>query len=172
MTISVACFVPKPHTPFQYEPQDSLEQFREKQKHLLETVRSKKIRVNYHDAATSRVEAILARGDRRLSRVVEAVWRAGGSLEGWDEHFSPQRWEEALTEAGLSGDFYACRRRPYDEVLPWDHLDYGLTKSFLIREDQRAWESVTTENCRHSCAGCGANALLGGACFEAHTSIL
>ncbi len=172
VTISVACFVPKPHTPFQYEPQDSLEQFREKQKHLLETVRSKKIRVNYHDAATSRVEAILARGDRRLSRVVEAVWRAGGSLEGWDEHFSPQRWEEALTEAGLSGDFYACRRRPYDEVLPWDHLDYGLTKAFLMREDQKAWESVTTENCRHSCAGCGANALLGGACFEAHTSIL
>ena len=77
-----------------------------------------------------------------------------------------------MTEAGLSGDFYACRRRPYDEVLPWDHLDYGLTKAFLMREDQRAWESVTTENCRHSCAGCGANALLGGACFEAHTSIL
>ena len=168
VTISVACFVPKPHTPFQFEPQDTLEQFREKQRHLLETVRSKKIRVNYHDAATSRVEAILARGDRRLAKVVEAVWRAGGNLEGWDEHFSFQRWEDALSAAGLSGDFYACRRRDYSEVLPWDHLDYGLTKEFLIREDKKAWESVTTENCREKCAGCGANHLLGGACFEAH----
>ena len=168
ITVSTSWFVPKPHTPFQFEPQDTLEQFREKQKHLLETVRSKKIRVNYHDAATSRVEAILARGDRRLAKVVEAVWRAGGNLEGWDEHFSFQRWEDALSAAGLSGDFYACRRRDYSEVLPWDHLDYGLTKEFLIREDKKAWESVTTENCREKCAGCGANHLLGGACFEAH----
>jgi len=172
VTISVACFVPKPHTPFQFEPQDSLESFREKQKRLLETVRSKKIRVNYHDAATSRVEGILARGDRRLGRVVESVWRDGGNLEGWEQHFDGQRWERAMEAAGLSGDFYACRRRPYDEVLPWDHLDYGLTKAFLIREDQKAWESAVTENCRRRCSGCGANRLLGGACFEADPSVL
>lgn len=168
VTISVACFVPKPHTPFQFEPQDTLEQFREKQKRLLEKVSSKKIRVNYHDAATSRVEGILARGDRRLSRVIEAVWRAGGNLEGWEQHFDLGRWQEAMEAAGLSGDFYACRRRPHDEILPWDHLDYGLTKAFLVREDKKAWESATTENCRQRCAGCGANHLLGGACFEAH----
>lgn len=172
VTISVACFVPKPHTPFQFEPQDSLEQFREKQKRLLEKVSSKKIRVNYHDAATSRVEGILARGDRRLGKVVEAVWRAGGNLEGWEQHFDPARWDSAMEKAGLSGDFYACRRHPYDEVLPWDHLDYGLTKQFLIREDRKAWEDTTTENCRRRCSGCGANRLLGGACFEADTGVL
>lgn len=165
VTVSVACFVPKPHTPFQFEPQDSLEQFREKQKRLLEKVRSKKIRVNYHDADTSRVEGILARGDRRLGPVVEAVWRAGGNLESWEQHFDAGRWEDALEKAGLSGDFYACRRRSYEEVLPWDHLDYGLTKEFLIREDKKAWEGVTAENCRRHCAACGANRLLGGACF-------
>ncbi len=172
VTISVACFVPKPHTPFQFEPQDSLEQFREKQKRLLEKVSSKKIRINYHDAATSRVEAVLARGDRRLGRVVEAVWRAGGNLEGWDQHFSVERWDNALAQAGLSADFYACRRRDYGEVLPWDHLDYGLAKDFLIREDKRAWADTTTENCRRRCSGCGANRLLGGACFEADTGVL
>ncbi len=168
VTISVACFVPKPHTPFQFEPQDTLESFQAKQKHLLETVSSKKIKINYHDAATSRLEAILARGDRRLAQVVEAVWRAGGNLEGWDEHFSLERWHQAMDEAGLDGDFYASRRRPYDEVLPWDHLDFGVTKEFLIREDKKAWESAVTENCRGRCSGCGANKLLGGACFEAH----
>ena len=165
VTASVACFVPKPHTPFQFEPQDTLEQFRQKQKRLLEKVSSKKIRINYHDAATSRLEAILARGDRRLAPVVEAVWRAGGNLEGWDEHFSLERWLRAMEEAGLDGDFYACRRRPLDEVLPWDHLDYGVTKEFLIREDKKAWESAVTQNCRSLCSGCGANKLLGGACF-------
>lgn len=172
VTISVACFVPKPHTPFQFRPQDSLEEFQKKQKRLLETVTSRKIKVNYHDAATSRVEAILARGDRRLSQVVEAVWRAGGNLEGWDEHFSSHRWTAALAAAGLDGDFYACRLRPYDEILPWDHLDYGITKDFLIREDQKAQGSRTTENCRRQCSGCGANHLLGGACFEADESVL
>ncbi|MCI8652066.1 MAG: TIGR03960 family B12-binding radical SAM protein [Angelakisella sp.] len=172
VTISVACFVPKPHTPFQFEPQDTLEAFRAKQRHLLETVTSKKIRVNYHDASTSRIEAILARGDRRLSQVVETVWREGGNLEGWDEHFSVERWNAAMEKAGLWGDFYACRRRPYDEVLPWDHLDYGLTKEFFVRENKKAWESQTTENCRRRCSGCGANYLLGGACFEADASVL
>lgn len=172
VTISVACFVPKPHTPFQFEPQDTLEAFRAKQRHLLETVTSKKIRVNYHDASTSRIEAILARGDRRLSQVVETVWREGGNLEGWDEHFSVERWNAAMEKAGLWGDFYACRRRTYDEVLPWDHLDYGLTKEFFVRENKKAWESQTTENCRRRCSGCGANYLLGGACFEADASVL
>ena len=172
VTVSVACFVPKPHTPFQFEPQDSILVFRDKQKRLLEKVRSKKIKVNYHDAATSRVEGILARGDRRLGRVVEAVWRDGGNLEGWEQHFDPLRWEEALSRCGLSGDFYVCRRRSYEETLPWDHLDYGLTKEFFIREDKKAWEGVTTENCRRRCSGCGANRLLGGACFENDSGIL
>ena len=165
VTVSVACFVPKPFTPFQFEPQDTIQSFREKQKHLLATVSSKKVRVHYHDAPTSRLEAVLARGDRRLAAVIQAVWESGGNLEGWDEHFSLARWEKALAEAGLDPDFYACRRREYDEVFPWDHLDYGVTKEFLARENAKAHRSETSANCRGQCAGCGANHLLGGACF-------
>ena len=165
VSVSVACFVPKPFTPFQFEPQDTVESFREKQKHLLDTVTSKKVRIHYHDAATSRLEAVLARGDRRLADVIQAVWEDGGTLEGWDEHFSMERWERAMAEAGLEMDFYACRRREYDEVFPWDHLDYGVTKEFLARENRKAHCSQTSENCRKKCAGCGANHLLGGACF-------
>ena len=139
--------------------------FQAKQKHLLSTVSSKKVRINYHDAATSRVEAVLARGDRRLAEVIEAVWADGGRLEGWDEHFSLARWEKAMEQVGLTMDFYACRQRAYDEIFPWDHIDYGIAKEFLIRENKKAHESQTSENCRQKCYGCGANKLLGGACF-------
>ena len=162
VTASVACFVPKPFTPFEFEPQDTRDQLREKQQRLLATVRSKKIVINYHDAPVSLYEAVLARGDRRLCKVVEAVWRDGGNLEGWDEHFSPARWEEMMQAAGLDPAFYANRRRSYDEIMPWDHLDYGISKRFLIRENQRAWEHSTTPNCRQQCSGCGANRLIGG----------
>ncbi len=162
VTASVACFVPKPFTPFQFEPQDTRQQLREKQQRLLTTVRSKKITINYHDAPISLYEAVLARGDRRLGRVVEAVWRAGGNLEGWDEHFSVTRWESAMQAAGLDPAFYANRRRAYDEVMPWDHLDYGISKKFLIHENKRAWQQATTPNCRQHCSGCGANRLIGG----------
>ena len=164
VTVSAACFVPKPFTPFQFEPQDTRDQLKIKQKHLLDTVRSRKININYHDAPVSMYEAVLARGDRRLGDVLEEVWRSGGNLEGWDEHFSQERWETAMERAGLSVDFYAHRRRPYDETLPWDHLDYGITKEFLIREHKKALEEMVTPNCRQSCAGCGANKLLGGGC--------
>ena len=157
VNISVACFVPKPFTPFQFEPQDTLEQFMEKQKLLLSTVASRKISISYHDANTSRVEAILARGDRRLAAVVEKVWQNGGRLEGWEDHFSAARWYDALTACGLDGDFYANRRRGYDEILPWEHLDYLISKEFLIRENKLAHQSVTTPNCRERCAGCGVN---------------
>ncbi|MEG1686973.1 MAG: TIGR03960 family B12-binding radical SAM protein [Angelakisella sp.] len=165
VTVSVACFVPKPFTPFQFEPQDSLASFKEKQRHLLDTATSRRVKVNYHDAITSRIEAVLARGDRRLCDVVEAVFLAGGTLEGWETHFRAGRWSEAMEQHGLTEDFYACRRREYDEVTPWEHLDYGVDKRFLIKENLCAQQSAVTQNCRQSCAGCGANKLLGGACF-------
>ena len=155
VSISVACFVPKPFTPFEFEPQDTPEQFVKKQKLLLETVSSRKISISYHDSGTSRIEAILARGDRRLADVVEAVWQAGGRLEGWEDHFSPARWYTAMEQAGLSPDFYATRKREYDERMPWDHLDYFVSKEFLIRENKLTHESKTTPNCRQQCAGCG-----------------
>ena len=157
VNISVACFVPKPFTPFQFEPQDAPEQFVAKQKLLLETVSSRKISISYHDSGTSRIEAILARGDRRLADVVEAVWRDGGRLEGWEDHFTPARWYDAMEKAGLSPDFYATRKREYDELMPWDHLDYFVSKEFLIRENRLTHESKTTPNCRERCSGCGVN---------------
>lgn len=164
VNISVACFVPKPHTPFEFEPQDSMETFCEKQRLLLSSVRSKKISVSYHDSATSVLEAALARGDRRLGAVVEGAWKRGSRLDGWENHFKPEAWAEALREAGLDAGFYAARRRSCDEVFPWDHLDYGVTRAFLIREHRRALEGATTPSCFEGCGGCGAQRLTRGKC--------
>ena len=164
VSISVACFVPKPYTPFQFEPQDSMEALREKQQYLMSCVRSRKISVSYHDSATSVAEAALARGDRRLCQVVEGAFLRGSRLDGWDQHFKPQAWQEAFEEAGLDPDFYARRKRGYDEVFPWDHLDYGVTKAFFIREHKKAMQAATTPSCFAGCSGCGAQRLTGGRC--------
>lgn len=164
VSISVACFVPKPYTPFEFEPQDSMEALREKQKFLLSCVRSRKISVSYHDSATSVAEAALARGDRRLCQVVEGAFLRGSRLDGWDDHFKPLAWQEAFEEVGLDPDFYARRRRNYAEVFPWDHLDYGVTKAFFIREHQKAMQATTTPSCFEGCNGCGAQRLTGGIC--------
>ena len=164
VTASVACFVPKPFTPFAFDPQDTAEMLAAKQRHLLNSVGSKKIRINYHDNKTSFIEAALARGDRRLCGAVEAVWRKGARLDGWGEHFSFSRWMEAFEEQGIDPAFYANRIRTYDEVMPWDHLDYGVTKAHLIEEHKRAAMADTSPNCREQCLGCGANRLVGGDC--------
>ena len=165
VTVSVACFVPKPFTPFEFEPQDGIESLRRKQKILLETVKSKKISVKYHDSPTSFLEAALARGDRKMCAMIEHAWRQGSKLDGWSDYFSMERWEEAAQACGIDLGFYANRSRSYDEVMPWDHLDYGVSKAFLIRENQKAHSDAATPNCRQHCSGCGANHLLGGACF-------
>ena len=165
VTVSVACFVPKPFTPFEFEPQDTREELRRKQRILLDTVKSKKITVKYHDSPTSFLEAALARGDRRLCPVVEYAWRLGSKLDGWNDFFSLERWEDAAEVCGVDFSFYANRRRSYGEVMPWDHLDYGVTKAYLIREHERALAAQVTPHCRLNCSGCGANKLVGGACF-------
>ena len=165
VTVSVACFVPKPFTPFEFEPQDTREELRRKQRILLDTVKSKKITVKYHDSPTSFLEAALARGDRRLCPVVEYAWRLGSKLDGWNDFFSMERWEDAAEVCGVDFSFYANRRRSYGEVMPWDHLDYGVTKAYLIREHERALAARVTPHCRLNCSGCGANKLVGGACF-------
>jgi len=95
----------------------------------------------------------------------EEVYKNGGNLEGWESHFDAKKWLDALEKFSLNADFYACRRREYDEVLPWDHIDYGIRKAFLVEENKKAWQSITSENCRGKCYACGANKLLGGACF-------
>ena len=162
VSISCACFVPKPFTPFQFEGQDTMELLREKQKHLLASVKSKKISVSYHDADVSFIEAILAKGDRRMGPVILSAWKKGSKLDGWYEYFDPQRWYDAMAECGLDPAFYANRHRDYDEVMPWDHLDFCVSKEFLIRENKIARQSATTPQCRECCSACGANCLTGG----------
>ena len=164
VSISASSFVPKPFTPFQWEPQDTREMLEEKQAHLLGSVTTKKIKISTHLSQSSFMEGVLARGDRRLSKVIELAWKKGCKFDSWDDHFNFDLWMEAFDEAGLDPTFYANRRRDYDEILPWDHLDYGVSKQFLINENKKAHESITTPHCRIKCAGCGSNRLNGGKC--------
>lgn len=164
VSISCACFVPKPFTPFEFEAQDTMELLHEKQKHLLTSVKSKKISVSYHDADVSFIEAILAKGDRRLCNVIERVWKMGSRLDGWYEYFDAQRWYDAMNELNIDPAFYANRHREYDEVMPWDHLDFCVSKNFLIRENKLAHQEQVTPQCREKCSACGARALIKGEC--------
>ena len=164
VSISASSFVPKPFTPFQWEPQDTQEMLAEKQQHLMQSVTTKKIKISTHTTETSFMEGVLARGDRRLSKVIELAWKKGCKFDSWDDQFKYDMWMEAFEEAGLDPSFYANRRRDFDEILPWDHLDYGISKAFLINENKKAHESITTPHCRIKCAGCGSNKLNGGKC--------
>ena len=164
VSISASSFVPKPFTPFQFEPQDTQEMLAEKQAHLMNSVTTKKIKISTHTTQTSFMEGVLARGDRKLSGVIELAWRKGCKFDSWDDQFRYDKWMEAFEETGIDPAFYANRRRDYDEILPWDHLDYGISKAFLINENKKAHESVTTPHCRIKCAGCGSNKLNGGKC--------
>ncbi len=165
VSISVATFVPKPFTPFMFEPQVEKAEILRRQALLKQAVRSKKIKVSMHVSDVSQLEAALARGDRRLGKVLYEVWRSGGKLDSWDECFQADRWFDAFARSGLDPAFYANRTRSYDEVMPWEHLDYMVSKRFFIREHQRALAGLTTPSCRESCGGCGANQCLGRACF-------
>ena len=164
VSISVASFVPKPFTPFQWEPQDTREMLLEKQAHLLSCVKTRKVSVSYHKVEISFLEGVFARGDRRLSAVIEYAWRHGCKFDGWDDSFKFETWLEAFEQCGIDPLFYTSRKREFTEILPWDHLDYGIRKEFLIAENKKAHESETTPHCRIKCAGCGANRLNGGKC--------
>ncbi|MBE6763109.1 MAG: TIGR03960 family B12-binding radical SAM protein [Ruminococcaceae bacterium] len=166
VSVSCSCFVPKPFTPFQWEPQDTMEQLMEKQKLLSSSVTTRKISLSWHDAQTSFLEAVLARGDRRLGAVIEDAYRQGCKLDSWSEHFRFDTWLETIKAHGLDPAFYANRRRDKDEIFPWDHLDYGVSKAFLWRENEKAHAAKTTPNCREQCSGCGATCFKGGVCYE------
>ncbi len=166
VSISLASLVPKPFTPFQWEPQDKPDTLIEKQDFLINCVTTRKVNVSRHVPWTSFLEGVFARGDRRLADVIETAWRKGCKLDGWSEHLKKDAWEESFAENGIDPFFYTARRRDYEEVLPWEHMDYGVTKKFLISESKKAHEGVTTACCREKCAGCGANKLNGGACDE------
>lgn len=164
VNISCSSFIPKPFTPFQWEPEDTMESLKVKQKHLLESIPSKKIKVSYHETPTSLLEGVLARGDRRLSAVIYSAFKDGCKFDSWDEHFKFASWMKAFEENNLDPYFYTQRKRDFSEVLPWDHLDYGISRKFLEKENLKAHENKTTPHCRIKCAGCGANRLNGGHC--------
>jgi len=161
VTISVACFVPKPFTPFQWESQDSYDSLVEKQQHLAKCITDKKIRYTYHDAKVSRIEAVLARGDRRVARAIAKAVELGANLEAWDEYFDYDRWMTAFAVTGVDPDFYTTRGFGVSEILPWDIIDIGVTKEYLLRERERAYSEKTTPSCAEHCNGCGANKLGG-----------
>ncbi len=161
VTISVSCFIPKPFTPFQWEKQDSLESLEIKQKHLRDAITDRRIRYTYHDAEVSRIEAVMARGDRRLSSAIALAVENGAMFDAWDEYFNYERWIEAFEKCGIDPDFYTTRGFGLDEVLPWDMIDCGVTKEYLLRERAKAYEGKTTPSCAEHCNGCGANKLGG-----------
>ena len=172
VTCSVACFVPKPDTPFQFCAQDRRETLREKQKYLLSCVHSRKIKVNYHDSATSVLEGVFAKGDRRLGKVIETAFENGAFFDTWEEYFDFDRWQAAFAACGLDPDFYNYRPLGLDEVTPWSHLDVGVSHRFLVREYEKALRAETTQPCNRQCNGCGANKLLGGPCFDYSQDLL
>lgn len=166
VTVSASSFVPKPFTPFQWEPQDTIPELHKKQEHIKESITTKKIRFNYHDADTSFLEAVFARGDRKLNKVMELACERGFHFDGWNDCFSLEKWLELFDECGIDPAFYANRRRSFDEILPWDHIDYGVTKTFLKKECEKAYQNQTTPHCREKCSGCGAARYGEGVCYE------
>ena len=160
ITISTSCFIPKPHSPFQWEEQISPEEYLRRVNLLRASIKARNVVYNWHDAETSFIEAALSRGDRKVADVVEAVWRKGGRLEAWSDFFSYDRWLSSFAEADLDPAFYASRERNTDEVLPWDMINVGVRKQHLIREREKAYSAELSPDCRHACSACGAAALL------------
>ncbi|MBR3792079.1 MAG: TIGR03960 family B12-binding radical SAM protein [Clostridia bacterium] len=165
ITVSTSSFIPKPFTAFQWCKQDTREEIVEKQNHLKSSIKSKRIRYSWHDNRTSYLEGVFARGDRRLIDVIIKAVSNGCRFDGWNDHFKFDKWMQSFEECGINPDFY-LRERNIDEVLPWDHIDVGVTKKFFINEYEKAKKAQTTPNCREKCAGCGANSFGTGVCYE------
>ncbi|SHH35265.1 radical SAM family uncharacterized protein [Caloranaerobacter azorensis DSM 13643] len=165
VTVSTSCFVPKPFTPFQWFGQNTVETFKEKQRFLANNIRDKKITYNFHDSELSFLEAVFARGDRRLSKALIRAWQKGCKFDGWADHFNYEKWMETFRETGIDPSFYANRHREYDEILPWDFIDVGVSKKYLINENEKAKKGILTRDCRKGCTGCGINiSFTGGVC--------
>ena len=165
ITVSTAWFVPKPHTAFQWEPQITMEEYQRRVKLLREHMRGRSIKYNWHDSQTSFLEAVFARGDRKVAEVIETAWRSGAKFDAWSEGFDFDRWLEAFSTCGVDPAFYANRVRDKDEHFPWDVTSVGVSRQFLWRERERAYAASTTPDCRTQCSGCGANHFCpGGKC--------
>lgn len=166
VSISVSTFVPKPFTPFQYEPQDDLLEVERKQKLLVDSLTTKKITLSWHDSKTSILEGVFARGDRRLGQVIYEAYKLGCKFDGWGEMFDYDKWMKAFEIAGVDPEFYNHRTRDFDEILPWSHLDYYVSEKFLQEENRKAHNSATTPHCREKCSNCGAACMKVGVCVE------
>ena len=166
ITVSTSCFVPKPHSPFQWEQQVTMDEYKRKVNLLRENIKAKNVTYNWHDPDTSFVEAVLSRGDRRIADVIEEVWRRGGKLEAWGDYFSFKRWMSAMDACGVDPMRYACRERGKDEFLPWDIVDMGVRRAHLWHEREQAYKAELSPDCRKQCTGCGALSLMteGGKC--------
>ncbi len=164
VSAGVSSFVPKPCTPFQWEAMDTRDELKRKQQLLLETCTTKKITFRFHNTDLTFLEGVFARGDRKLCDVIEKAYRNGCTFDSWDDKFNFEGWMSAFEECNISPDFYTKRRREYDEILPWDHINSGISKAFLIKENEKAKKAETTLHCRQQCAGCGSNKLNGGKC--------
>ena len=165
ITISTSCFIPKPHSPFQWEAQNTMDEYIRKVNLLRENIKAKNVVYNWHDPQTSYIEATLSRGDRRMGRVIENVWRSGGRLEAWSDYFSFERWMKAFDDAGVDPSFYAHRVRQRDEIMPWNRVDIGVRDEHLWHEREECYKSVLSPDCRKQCSACGAARLLkGGRC--------
>lgn len=170
---STSFFVPKPFTPFQWARQSTKEEFLEKayttKRAITEQLNQKSIKYNWHEADTSVLEGVLARGDRKLSKVLLDVYKKGCIYDAWSEYFDNEKWEESFRDCGIDMDFYTTRERSLDEIFPWDFIDCGVSKDFLMREWLKAQSETVSPNCRVACQGCGANRFGGGVCFEKKT---
>ncbi len=166
VSIGVSSFVPKPFTPFQFCAQNDIETLRRKQKLIAENLKSRKIKFSWHDSQTSFLEGAFARGDRRLSVVIQNAFEQGCKFDGWGEYFDYEKWQKAFEAEGLSVSQYSERERSFDEIMPWDHIDFGITKDFLKREYQKAEKAEITPDCKHGCANCGAASWKEGICCE------
>ena len=164
--VATAYFVPKPHTPFQWEKQITPQEYLRRCKLLKEHFYTKSIEYDYHGPDLSRLEAVFSRGDRRLGPVIEEAVRRDAKLDGWDEYFNYAYWFDAFAACGINPDFYTVRGYGENEILPWDTIDVGVSKKFLARDRERAYRGVITPDCREGCAGCGANCLLEEVCCD------
>jgi len=170
ITASTSFFVPKPFTPFQWAPMCREEEFLDRARIVREEIHAqlnqKSIRYNWHEADVTILEGILARGDRKISDVIVRAYEKGALFDSWSEYFHPEFWREAFAECGIDTDFYTVRERKDDEIFPWDFIDAGVSKKFLLREWKHAQEEKVTPNCRMQCSGCGAGKYQGGVCVE------
>ena len=166
ITVSTSSFVPKPFTAFQWVGMDNRDELIRKQKLIKDSIPSKRIRYTYHDNKTSYLEGVFARGDRRLAKALVRAVELGCKFDGWGDFFDFDKWMQAFSDTGIDPDFYALRERSYDEVLPWDHIDIGVTKEFLINENEKAKAESTTPHCRLQCSNCGIGRFKTGVCTE------